>query len=230
MAEILIVEDEEAINNLIRENLTLVGHTCVQAWDGEQALARIKEKRWQLILLDIMLPGISGFELLPQCGDSPVIILTARDGISDKVKGLNLGAEDYIVKPFDMLELIARVNVALRRGNSMEHMFEIDGLHVNLQSRTVERDGAGIYLTQKEFELLEYFIRNKNIALSRERLIEQVWGFDYEGDTRTVDVHVAALRKKLHLEERLKTVFKLGYRLEWSAPEQQEGCGGGRRA
>ena len=215
MAEILIVEDEELINNLIKENLVLAGHVCTQVYDGQAALETIHNHTFDLILLDIMLPACSGYDILPKCKDIPVIILTARDGVYDKVKGLNRGAEDYIVKPFDMLELIARVNVVLRRnaGNQKE-IFQLGKLCVDLQSHKISLDGSEVLLTLKEYELLEYFIRNRNIALTRERLIEQVWGYDYEGDTRTVDVHVASIRRKLDLGKQLKTVYKLGYRLE----------------
>ena len=215
MAEILIVEDDELINNLIKENLVLAGHVCTQVYDGQAALETIHNHTFDLILLDIMLPACSGYDILPKCKDIPVIILTARDGVYDKVKGLNRGAEDYIVKPFDMLELIARVNVVLRRnaGNQKE-IFQLGKLCVDLQSHKISLDGSEVLLTLKEYELLEYFIRNRNIALTRERLIEQVWGYDYEGDTRTVDVHVASIRRKLDLGKQLKTVYKLGYRLE----------------
>ncbi len=215
MAEILIVEDEELINNLIKENLVLAGHVCTQVYDGQAALETIHNHTFDLILLDIMLPACSGYDILPKCKDIPVIILTARDGVYDKVKGLNRVAEDYIVKPFDMLELIARVNVVLRRnaGNQKE-IFQLGKLCVDLQSHKISLDGSEVLLTLKEYELLEYFIRNRNIALTRERLIEQVWGYDYEGDTRTVDVHVASIRRKLDLGKQLKTVYKLGYRLE----------------
>lgn len=186
MAKILIVEDERLINNLIRENLVLVGHSCVQVYD---------------VLVD--------------AENVPVIMLTAKDNVYDKVKGLNMGAEDYIVKPFDMLELIARVNAVLRRRDRHGgELFTIGEIQVDLQSHIVRDRENEIPLTLKEYELLEYLIRNRNIALSREQLIQSVWGYDYEGDTRTVDVHVASLRKKLKLEGKLKTVYKLGYRLE----------------
>lgn len=215
MAEILIVEDEELINNLIKENLVLAGHVCTQIYDGQMALEAIHTHTYDLVLLDIMLPGCSGYDILPKCKDIPVIILTARDGVYDKVKGLNRGAEDYIVKPFDMLELIARVNVVLRRNaGSQKEIFEMGKLCVDLQSHKISLGGKEVLLTLKEYELLEYFIRNRNIALTRERLIEQVWGYDYEGDSRTVDVHVASIRRKLDLGKQLKTVYKLGYRLE----------------
>lgn len=187
MADILIVEDEELINNLLKENLSLVGHTCTQAYDGIKAESYIRSGSYDLILLDIMLPGRSGYDILSDCSGIPIILLTAKDGTYDKVKGLNMGAEE---------------------------IFTMGELQVDLQSRTVRLGDREISLMPKEYELLEYFIHNRNIALSRERLIEQVWGWDYAGDTRTVDVHVASLRKKLKLEKRLKTVYKLGYRLE----------------
>ena len=217
MAEILIVEDEELINNLIKENLVLAGHVCTQVYDGQAALETIHNHTFDLILLDIMLPACSGYDILPKCKDIPVIILTARDGVYDKVKGLNRGAEDYIVKPFDMLELIARVNVVLRRnaGNQKE-IFQLGKLCVDLQSHKISLDGSEVLLTLKEYELLEYFIRNRNIALTRERLIEQVWGYDYEGDTRTVDVHIKRLREKIkdHANWKLTTIWGIGYKFE----------------
>lgn len=215
MAQILIVEDEELINQLVKENLTLIGHTCTSVYDGLEAKKEIKNKNYDLVLLDIMLPGCSGYDVLEERGETPVILLTAKDATFDKVKGLNMGAEDYIVKPFDMLELIARVNVVLRRNQKeTDEITQINGLEVNLKSHSVKRKGREIPITIKEYELLECFIQHRNIALSREQLIEKVWGYEYEGDTRTVDVHVAALRKKLELESCLKTVYKMGYRLE----------------
>ncbi|MCM1244147.1 MAG: response regulator transcription factor [Roseburia sp.] len=215
MAEILIVEDEELINDLIRENLVLTGHNCTQVYDGKKAKDMVREQHFDLVLLDLMLPGCSGYDVLENCNDTPVIILTAKDDVQDKVRGLNRGAEDYIVKPFDMLELIARVNVVLRRNeDDKKEVFSAGEMSVDLQSHIVSVSGKEVLLTLKEYELLEYFIRNRNIALSRDRLIEQVWGYDYGGDTRTVDVHVAALRHKLNLGSMLKTVYKLGYRME----------------
>ena len=211
---ILVVDDDTM--NLKRTKMILGKTYDVELVEsGIEALEKMRREDFDLILLDIMLPACSGYDILPKCKDIPVIILTARDGVYDKVKGLNRGAEDYIVKPFDMLELIARVNVVLRRnaGNQKE-IFQLGKLCVDLQSHKISLDGSEVLLTLKEYELLEYFIRNRNIALTRERLIEQVWGYDYEGDTRTVDVHVASIRRKLDLGKQLKTVYKLGYRLE----------------
>lgn len=214
MAKILIVEDEEYINELIKENLSVVGHECEQVYDGIQAIERIQSRSYDLILLDVMLPKVNGYQVLDKVKETPVIMVTARDGILDKVKGLNQGAEDYIVKPFDMLELIARVNVALRRRKPSSQKVEFDHVVIDMDSKCVTLDGNQVELSPKEYELLEVFVINKNIALSRERLIEMVWGYCFDGENRTVDVHVVYLRKKLRLDHRIKTVYKLGYRLE----------------
>ncbi|MGL4338164.1 MAG: response regulator transcription factor [Turicibacter sp.] len=214
MAKILIVEDEELINDLIKENLILVGHDCIQAFDGQEVIHLLRQQAFDLIILDIMMPKVSGYEVLNHRNDVPVMMLTAKDNVMDKVKTLNQGAEDYLVKPFDMLELIARVNVILRRYYKESKVIKLDNLYIDLASKLVKNCDQYIELTPKEYELLEVLLQNKNIALSRERLIEIVWGYEYEGDTRTVDVHIASLRKKLKLENRIKTVYKLGYRLE----------------
>lgn len=182
MANILIVEDETLINDLVRENLVLVGHECIQIYDGQEAKKCLTERDFDLVLLDIMLPGCSGYDVLEAARDTPVIMLTAKDSVYDKVRGLNMGAEDYIVKPFDMLELIARVNAVLRRNDRQTRdLFILGEICVNLQSHIVKNKEEEISLTLKEYELLEYFIHNRNIALSREQLIERVWGYDYEG-------------------------------------------------
>lgn len=214
MAKILVVEDEQIINDLIVKHLSLVGHTCFSAYEGVEALALIREYQPDLIILDVMLPGLDGFDLVKLVGDIPVIFVTAKSNLSDKLKGLSLGAEDYIVKPFEMQELLARVRVVLRRTKRDVNEFIIDGLVVDFNARKVFRDGAEIILTPKEFSLLEALIKNRNIALSREKILRLVWAFDYEGDTRTVDVHVQKLRQKLDLKDRIKTIYKVGYRLE----------------
>lgn len=161
-----------------------------------------------------MLPKIDGFEVFQFVKDIPTIFLTAKDSLSDKLKGLTIGADDYIIKPFEMLELIARVNIVLRRTKKESTFFSIDSMKVDFKSRQVFLDNLIVECTPKEYDLLEVLIKNRNIALSREKLLELAWGYDYEGDTRTVDVHIQKIRKKLNLEERIKTVYKLGYRLE----------------
>ncbi|MBQ2241828.1 MAG: response regulator transcription factor [Clostridia bacterium] len=213
MANILIAEDERAINDLIKLNLTLVGHKCEQVFDGAAALERALSGEHDLVLLDVMLPELSGFEIIGQI-KTPVIFVTARVSVEDRLRGLKLGADDYIVKPFEILELVERVKAVLRRTKGDGEAFEFDGIRVEFDTRRVYKDGAEVILKPKEFELLSAFITNRNLALSREKLIELVWDFDYEGDTRTVDVHVQKLRQKLGISERLKTVYKTGYRLE----------------
>ena len=215
MAQILIVEDEKTINSLIKKNLELVGHTCVSVFDGEAVFDEIEKQSFDLILLDIMLPKLDGFQVLEEFRENiPVIFLTAKSSIEDRVKGLNLGADDYIVKPFDMLELQARVETVLRRVNKADVSFILDDVKVDLLSQQVFCEGKQLEFSPKEFALLETLIKNRNIALSRDKLLEIAWGYEYGGDTRTVDVHVHAVRKKLGWENVIKTVYKLGYRLE----------------
>ncbi|MBL1226117.1 response regulator transcription factor [Enterococcus sp. BWR-S5] len=214
MKTILIVEDEVKINKLIFSSLTAVGYSCLQAYYGMEALAVLQKETVDLIILDIQLPDTDGFSLIKSMKDIPVIYLTARSAIEDRIHGLNSGAEDYIVKPFALDELIARVQVVLRRFDSEEEVFKWRNLTVNFEKYTVKLNGGTIDLKPQEFSLLEVFIRHKNMALTREQLLQLAWGFDYSGDVRTVDVHVQRLRKKLQLDEQLKTVFKLGYRLE----------------
>lgn len=214
MAHILIVEDEYSINELMKRNLCLTGHTCEQAFDGRQAKELYLKNSYDLILLDIMLPGISGFELMQTFTDVPVIFITAKDSPTDKLKGLTSGAEDYIVKPFDILELIARVNIVLRRNRRAVHSFSLDDVTVDFEKHEATKDGQLVEMTPQEYTLLEILIQNCNMALSREKLLELAWGYDFEGDIRTVDVHIQKLRQKLDWKDRIKTVYKMGYRLE----------------
>ncbi len=214
MAKILIVDDEEAINELVKLNMKLVGHICDQAYDGKEALSLLEHNHYDLILLDVMLPYISGFELIKRIQDTPVIFMTAKDRIEDKIQGLTSGAEDYIVKPFEILELIARINLVLRRNQKGTSVFKLDDMEMDRESKVIKYKGKVEDVTPQEYNLLEVFVVNQNLALSREKLLELAWGYEYEGDTRTVDVHVQKLRKKLGLEERIKTVYKVGYRLE----------------
>ena len=214
MNNILIVEDEKMINNLVCKSLQTIGYCCFQAFYGMEALAILDDESVDLVLLDIQLPDIDGYSLIRKIKDIPVIYLTARDAIEDRVQGLNLGAEDYIIKPFAIDELIARIQVVLRRFNIDEEIFQLDNLSVSLPEKRVKLLNRDIELTPQEFSLLEAFIQHKNMALSREQLLQLAWGYDYLGDDRTVDVHVGRIRKKLQLEKHLKTVYKLGYRLE----------------
>ncbi len=214
MARILIAEDEKAINDLIKLNLELVGHKCSQVFDGKAALALALEGRFDLLVLDVMLPCLSGFEVIEELDGTPVIFVTAKAAVEDRLRGLKLGADDYIVKPFEILELVERVKAVLRRTKGEVSCFEFDDIRIEFDTRRVFRGGEEVILKPKEFELLSALITNRNLALSREKLIELVWDFDYEGDTRTVDVHIQKLRQKLGLSERLKTVYKTGYRLE----------------
>lgn len=216
MERILIVEDEEPINQLIKMNLKLVGYECDQAFDGKEAIEKVTNNVYDLVILDIMLPHYDGFEIISHIKDTPVFFVTAKDNIDDKIKAFSLGAEDYIIKPFDTLELIARVNVILRRSNKRKSnsKIKIDHIEVDLETHQIFDDGKLVDVTPQEYGLLETFIMNRNLALSREKILELAWDYSYEGDTRTVDVHVQKLRKKLALEERIKTVYKVGYRLE----------------
>lgn len=214
MAEILIVEDEKAINDLIRFNLELVGHTCHQVFDGTSGLEEALNAEYDLIILDIMLPGYSGFEIMEYIRETPVIFVTARSTPQDKIKGLRLGADDYITKPFDIIELVERVKAVLRRTKSDAGIFEFDDIRVDFGNRKIFKSGTEVELKPKEFDLLEALVNNRNLALSREKLLRLVWNYDYEGDTRTVDVHIQRLRQKLGISKRIQTVYKTGYRFE----------------
>ena len=216
MNRILIVEDEEPIANLIRMNLVKSGYQCELAFDGEAAADRIGEKDYDLILLDIMLPKLNGYEVLEYAKevDIPVIFLTAMGETEQKVKGLKLGAEDYIAKPFEIAELLARVETVLRRYQKTERKLRFLDIEIDTDSRTVLREGKQVDLTIKEYELLLLFVRNKNRALYRETIYENVWGGEYSGVGRTVDLHVQRLKKKLGLEEHITAIYKVGYRLE----------------
>jgi len=214
MANILIVEDEININGLISKSLTLTGHRCKSAYDGNEALVMIEEGKFDLIILDVMLPGLTGFELIKYTKEIPVIFVTAKAGLGDKLKGLSLGADDYIVKPFEMQELLARVTAVLRRVRRDNNTFSFDNVTVDFDKRSVSLDGEEVKLTPKEYDLLETLILNRNIALTRDRLLNLVWDMDFEGDTRTVDIHIQQLRKKLGIKNRIISLYKIGYRFE----------------
>ena len=214
MADILIVEDERSINELMKRTLTMTGHKCCQVYTGREALRAAVNEKPDIVLLDINLPDMDGFQVMEQIGDVPVIYVTARDEVTDRVRGLNSGAEDYIVKPFAMEELVARVQVVLRRFHREEKIFAIDGVRVDVERHRVTRGGADVELTNREFGRRRGRMVKRNIALSRNQLLDLAWGMDFFGDDRTVDVHIQRIRKKLGLEDYIKTVFKYGYRLE----------------
>ncbi len=216
MAKILVIEDDKRLNQLICSNLKLVGHSCYSLFDGLSVFTELERNTYDLLILDVMLPEMDGFEVMENLKDRDVsvIFLTAKNALKDRIKGLQLGAEDYMIKPFEMLELQARVDVVLRRAKKSEKTFTIGDIKVDFEGRVIIKGNHVVDCAPKEFELLEVLIRNRNIALSREKLLELVWGYDYYGETRTVDVHIQRLRKKLELEEYIKTVYKMGYRLE----------------
>lgn len=216
MLKILIAEDEEPISNLIRMNLTRAGYKCTCAFDGEKAADLMSNEHFDLLLLDIMLPKINGYELMEYAKgmELPVIFLTALGSTENKVKGLRMGADDYLSKPFEIVELLARVEAVLRRYHKAEKLIEIFDITIDTASRVVMQNGQQVPLTMKEFDLLLLFVRNRNIALYRDTIYETVWEGEYLGQSRTVDLHVQRLKKKLHWEEHIVAVYKVGYRLE----------------
>lgn len=216
MSRILIAEDERSISNLIRLALAKEGYDCVCAGDGDEVVSILEGGRFDLVLLDVMLPKVDGYELMNYITplEIPVIFLTAKASVTDRVKGLKLGADDYLTKPFEIIELLARVETVLRRYHKTENILTVHDLVIDTSSRIVKRDGDPINLTKKEYELLLLFVRNKNVALYRETIYERIWGGEYMGDSRTVDLHVQRMRKKIGWEDKIVTVYKVGYRLE----------------
>lgn len=216
MTEILVVEDDEAIANLICVNLSAEGYRCTCARDGMEGADCIERKSFDLVLLDIMLPEVDGYELLEYIKPTgtPVIFLTAKGSVDDRVRGLKAGADDYLVKPFQIGELVARVEAVLRRLGKAERQMTLGDVSVNLDSRQVLKGGSPVTLTAKEFDLLVELMQNRNIALYREQLYEKVWKEPFNGETRTLDSHIQRLRRKLGWEERIRTIFRIGYRLE----------------
>ena len=216
MIRILAVDDEKPIAELLRMSLGRAGYQCFCAYDGMEAANLIEKESFDLILLDIMLPGIDGFELMDyiRLTGTPVIFLTAKNAVADRVKGLRMGAEDYIVKPFDVLELLARVDGVLRRHGKLQTVLQVGGLEINTVSMQVNRDGKEILLTRKEYELLLLFARNVGIVLPKNTIYEQVWGGEYPESTRTVELHIQRMKKKVGWDDKIKPVFGMGYRLE----------------
>ena len=219
MLKILIVEDEKPISDLIVMNLIHAGYNCTALYDGESAADMLETNNFDLILLDIMLPKINGYELMEYIRpmNIPVIFITAKASLDDRIKGLTSGAEDYLVKPFEIVELLARINIVLRRYNKTESILTFKDITVDTENHIVKKGDTAVSLTPKEFELLVVFIRNKNITLFRDRLYELVWPeliySDELSETRTLDLHIQRLRKKLDLKNDLKTIYNAGYRL-----------------
>lgn len=214
---VLIVEDEISIAKMISMNLKVAGYHTVMFGDGMGAANALeKEHAYDIALLDVMLPGMDGFALFHVIKryNIPVIFLTAKDDLDSKIQGLQDGAEDYIVKPFEMLELMVRMEKVLGRTKKSQDVIRILDIEINFPEHSVRKNGVEIPLKPMEFELLCVLAKNKNIAISREELLRRVWGVDYMGETRTVDVHIGQLRKKLSLNDNIKTISKMGYRLE----------------
>ena len=219
MKKILIVEDDIGIQGLIELTLQMENYETEIVEDGESAFEKIENTKFDLILLDIMIPKIDGFTLMKMIEHKkiPVIFLSAKSQVQDKILGLKLGAEDYITKPFEPLELLARIEVVLRRKSkeiSEENIIKYHHIIIQTNERVVKSHDKNIYLTVKEYNLLVMFINNINNVPTREVLLEKIWGYDFLGETRTVDMHVKQLRDKLDLKDYLKTVYKVGYILK----------------
>jgi two-component system alkaline phosphatase synthesis response regulator PhoP len=216
-ARILIVEDDKAISDFIATNLNYTGYDHVALSNGSEVLGLLsRDHSFDLALLDVMLPGLDGFELIEPMNkyNIPVIYLTAKTDVASKIQGLRGGAEDYIVKPFEVLELLVRIEKVLERRGKVHSSLQFKDITMNISDHTVKCGGEEIILKPLEFELLAMLIKYKNRTIPRERLLNEIWGVDFVGGTRTVDVHIAQLRKKLNLHEELKSISKIGYRLE----------------
>ena len=215
MYRILIVEDEVPIAELIEINLKQAGFVCEYALDGEVAALKIEEHPYDLILLDIMLPKINGYELMEYIEPTgiPVIFISAKESVKDKIKGIKMGADDYIVKPFDISEVLARVEMVLRRYGKGSAKLTFKDIVIDPNTREVRKGEKIVSLTPKEYELFLFLVQNKNQLLFREDLFEEVWQTEYVGNSRTLDLHIQRLRKKLDLKEEIKTVFRMGYKL-----------------
>ena len=214
---ILVIEDDTAISELISMNLTVAGYDTEALFDGNEVEELLKtDRNFDLALLDVMLPGEDGFELMDLMKEAkiPVIYLTAKNDVGSKIRGLRSGAEDYIVKPFEVLELLVRVEKVLERTGRQISRITVGDIEINLNEHQVTKNGQEVSLKPLEYDLLVLLAKNKNMAFTREQLLNQVWGSDYLGETRTVDVHIGQLRKKLELFDVIKTIPKIGYRLE----------------
>lgn len=216
MVQILIVEDEKPISELLRISLSKAGYRCTCAYDGIIAADILEKDTFDMILLDVMLPGIDGFELMEYIRTigTPVIFLTAKNAVSDRVKGLRMGAEDYIVKPFAVLELLARVEGVLRRHGKLQSVIQVGEITINTLSMVVTRNGTEIPLTKKEYEVLLLFAQNPGIVLHKNTIYERIWGGEYPENTRTVELHIQRMKRKVGWDDRIKPVYGIGFRLE----------------
>ncbi|MER2261408.1 MAG: response regulator transcription factor [Psychrobacillus sp.] len=226
--QILIIEDEENIARVLQLELEFEGYSVEIAYTGTDGLIKYREKPWDLVLLDLMLPGLSGLDVLRRIrateAKTPVILLTAKSGLEDKVKGLDLGANDYVTKPFEIEELLARVRTAIRFNKpALEAPLKAENVHIfhsiilNEQTREITNDGEHVNLTPREYDLLLYLMKHPNQVLTREQLLDAVWGFDYYGDTNIVDVYIRYVRKKLeekNCSSYIQTVRGVGYVLK----------------
>ena len=219
--KILVVEDEKAIADILEFNLKKEGYEVVCAYDGEDGLGKATTEQPDLILLDVMLPKLDGFEVckgVRRGSNVPIIMLTARSEDIDKILGLEYGADDYITKPFNPLELVARVKAVLRRYEPKQeedkNVLKFDGLEINLSNYSVSYNGKSLDFPPKEFELLSFLAQHPNRVFTREQLLDRIWGYEYVGDTRTVDVHVKRIREKLNTEDEwgIRTVWSVGYK------------------
>lgn len=214
---ILIVEDDKGISDAVALNMQFVGYEYAVFNDGKKAADSLADDHaFDLALLDIMLPGIDGFELFSYMEkyNIPVIYMTAKTDSASEIKGLRDGAEDYIVKPFDMLTLMVRIEKVLRRTGKLNTIYRVRDIEVNSETRIVMKSGAPVELQPMEFDVLLLLLKNKNLTVSREQLLSEVWGYDYIGESRAVDVKISAIRRKLDLGDAIKSIPKLGYRLE----------------
>ena len=217
--KILVVDDEVLIRSVIKEYLLLEGYEVDEASNGEEAVKLATTNNYALMIMDIMMPHMDGFQAcreIKQINDIPCIMLSARSEEYDKLNGFDIGIDDYVTKPFSPKELMARVKAVLKRTNSIDNSYVIGELVMDDKAHDVFLGSSKLYLTPKEYDLLKYFVNNKNIALSREQLLTNVWGYDFYGDDRTIDTHVKTLRKNLGTYgDYIKTIRGIGYKFEY---------------
>ena len=214
MNKILIVDDELSICQMVKLCLTKNNYLCDIACDGLEASRMIEERKYDLVLLDVMLPHVDGFELISYIKEFnvPVIFISAKTLVEDRVKGLKLGADDYLVKPFDLNELLARIEAVLRRYKKVDNIFICGSVTIDTTAHVVYCNNQIIPMANKEYELLLYLVQNPNIALYREQIYERVWEEPYYGNTRTIDLHIQRLKKKLNWHDVIETIYKVGYK------------------